>query len=183
MNLPSALFVLFRAILPLSLSTGLIGACWAGGSGQGHVHGQARLDVSVSGSTLGLDLHIPMEVLVGFERAPRSDDERQRLERARQSLLAPTLFRPSPEAACRSGPAALTWSGSGDPSQIPDDGHADAVLQVRFDCADPSRLKILDIGAFDAFSRLRRIEARIVGPQGSAARVVQRNKRTLELTR
>ncbi len=159
------------------------GVCWSSGAGHGHVHGQARLDTSITGTRLALELHIPMEALVGFERAPRNDEERQRLDRARQSLLAATLFRPNPEAACRPGIPSLSWSGGAGPAEGPDEEHTDAVLQVVFECADPSRLKTLEVGAFDAFSRLRRIEARIIGPQGSAARVVQRNKRTLELSR
>lgn len=124
-----------------------------------------------------------MEAVVGFERAPRNEEERARLDRAMELLRAPGLFRPSPDAQCKAEAPVLAWSSGGPTSLPPEDSHTDLKLSLGFDCAEPSRLTAVDIGAFDAFSRLRRIEARVAGPAGSSSRVLQRGRRTLELRR
>lgn len=152
-------------------------------AGAGHVHGQARLDVIMDGQRLSLSMQIPMEALVGFERAPRNEDERSRLDSAFERLRAPNLFRTPPEAGCRAAPALLSWSSGGLTNLPPQDTHTDLILAVEFECAEPGRLASIDVNAFDAFSRLRRIEARIASPSGAYARTLQRAKRTLELRR
>jgi hypothetical protein len=159
------------------------GAAFASPSGHAHVHGHAQLEVSVQGSRLYIALTIPMEVLVGFERAPRSDDERARLDRALELLRAPTLFRPSAAAACRHRSATLSWSSGGPTSLPPEDSHNDLNLVTEFDCAEPAQLAALEAAIFDAFSRLRRIDARVAGSHGSLSAVLQRSKRSLALRR
>lgn len=152
-------------------------------AGPGHVHGQAQLEVILDGQRLALTMQIPMEALVGFERAPRNEDERARLDNAFDRLRASTLFRPSPEAGCRAAPASLSWSSGGLTNLPPQDTHTDLTLALEFECDTPGRLASIEVNAFDAFSRLRRIEARIASPSGAYARTLQRAKRTLELRR
>lgn len=151
--------------------------------GHAHVHGQAQLELGVDGGRLLLVLQIPMEALVGFERAPRNDDERARLARALELLRASNLFRPSPEAGCSAKPATLVWTSGGLADLPPDDTHTDLKLTLDFECKTPGRLAAVDVGAFDAFSRLRRIEARIAGPGGTSSQILLRGKRLLELRR
>lgn len=151
--------------------------------GHAHVHGQAQLEVSLDSARLSLLFQIPMEAIVGFERAPRNDEERARLDRAIELLRAPGLFRPSPDAQCKAEAPTLTWSSGGPTALPPEDSHTDLRLSLAFDCAEPSRLGAVEVGAFDAFSRLRRIEARVAGPTGSTSRVLQRGRRALELKR
>lgn len=129
-----------------------------------------------------------METLTGFERAPRSDDERARLQRALDTLLATGVFRPTPEAGCKPATQALRWSGSAEPatatSGLPvDETHFDLLVTHTFDCERPARLGMLEIGLFDILSRLRRIEARFAGPGGTQARTLQRNRKVFELAR
>lgn len=169
------------------LLAGAISVALAAPASHGHVHGQARLDLTLERSTLRLEAELPMETLTGFERAPRNDEERQRLARALEVLRAPGLFRPSPEAACKPTQQTLRWSGAGDAaanSMLPtNETHTDLLLTHEFVCEHPARLTAVEIGLFDAFSRLRRIEARIAGPAGAQARTLQRSRRTIELGR
>ncbi len=156
--------------------------------GHGHVHGQARLDLMLEGARLTIEAELPMETLTGFERAPRNDDERARLQRALEALRASGVFRPTPDAGCRPASQALRWSGSAEPataaSGLPsDDTHLDLLVTHAFDCERPARLALIEIGLFDIFSRLRRIEARFAGPGGTQARTLQRNRKVLELAR
>jgi len=157
-------------------------------TGHSHVHGQGRLDLILDARTLRLEAELPMETLTGFERAPRTDDERQRLSRALEALRAPGLFRPTPEAACKPTLQTLRWSGSGEPATaiggLPsDETHTDILVTHEFECERPARLAAVEVGLFDALSRLRRIETRIAGPAGAQARTLQRNRRVLEIGR
>lgn len=159
----------------------------AASSGHSHVHGQARLDLTLERNALRLEVELPMESLTGFERAPRNDEERQRLVRALEILRSPGLFRPSPDAACKPTQQTLRWSGAGEAAvdgTLPGhDTHTDLLLTHEFICERPARLSAVETGLFDAFSRLRRVEARIAGPAGVQARSLQRSRRTLELGR
>ena len=59
-----------------------------------HVHGEARLELVLEGNTLEIAFHSPAHNLVGFEHAPRTDDEHQRITAATTTLNAgETLFR------------------------------------------------------------------------------------------
>lgn len=155
----------------------------ARGTGHAHVHGQARLDITLDGTRLVIEAELPMDTLTGFERAPRNDDERERLRSALGALRSPGLFRPTGDADCKPVAQTFAWPGAGETALPADDAHSDLLLTHTFECARPARLSSIDVGLFDAFSRLRRIEARIVGPSGAQARTLQRSRRVIEFGR
>jgi hypothetical protein len=93
-----------------------------GGSGQrAHVHGLAHLDGALDGTLLTLQLQTPGWDLIGFERTPRDDDERAKVESTRQRLSdGAGLFAFEPAGACTPAgaakltlPAALTEAQTG----------------------------------------------------------------------
>lgn len=177
------------AILIALVLGGLLSATEHAQSSPGaHVHGQARLDLTIEGRTLRIEAELPMETLTGFERAPRTDDERRRLDRALEAVRSATLFRPSADAGCKPTTQTFRWSGPLDSAPgtttLPaDESHTDLLLTHEFDCERPARLGSIDIGLFDAFSRLRRIDARVAGQTGTQARTLQRSRRVLEVAR
>jgi hypothetical protein len=67
-----------------------------------HVHGQASLEIAVDGETVQLNLYSPLDNLLGFEHAPRTEEER-RAVRAMDAKLhqARSLFVFTPSAGCR----------------------------------------------------------------------------------
>ena len=177
-----------RVLLIAMLALGPAHSAVSAPGGHGHVHGQARLDLTLEGSRLIIEAELPMETLTGFERAPRTDDERARLQRALDSLRATGVFRPASEAGCKAATPALRWSGTTEPatatSGLPgDDTHLDLLVTHTFDCQHPARLGLIEIGLFDVLSRLRRIEARFAGPGGTQARTLQRNRKVFEIGR
>lgn len=46
-------------------------------AGKPHQHGVATLDVAMDGAEVTLELTVPLEALLGFERAPQTDNERR----------------------------------------------------------------------------------------------------------
>src|SRR5688500_6802941 len=86
----------FLSMLVLSLCS------WAAvAAGQTHDHGMARLDVAVEPTRVVFDLDTPLDNIVGFERAPRTDAERERAKAALARLQKPgELFRIDGAAGC-----------------------------------------------------------------------------------
>jgi hypothetical protein len=86
-------------LLPLPALAGKAGA---------HVHGTASLQVAIDGQTLTLNLETPLENLLGFEHAPRTDKQKAAVRAMSERLNQPgELFSPSPAAQCTSVSVAL----------------------------------------------------------------------------
>lgn len=99
-----------------------------------HVHGEARIAAAQEGGALIIELTSAMWNLVGFERAPETDEERAALEAAQAALAdGAALFAPNEAARCT---LAEADPGLGFDDHAParhedeaghaDDGHAEA---------------------------------------------------------
>lgn len=165
---------------------------------QAHVHGQAELDVTVSGGTLVLNLHSPLDSLLGFERAPRTAAQKTAVDNLLSQLRKPeALFVPSAAAQCvlassivdapvlgvvrqvaasesKAPAAAKAAAGHGGK-----DGHAELKAEFTFKCGHAGELRGLEARLFDQFKRLRRLDARVVGPRGQSSARLTPSRRTL----
>ncbi|MBI5108560.1 MAG: DUF2796 domain-containing protein [Rhodocyclales bacterium] len=133
---------------------------------KGHVHGEGSLEVVIDKGRLSLRLELPLDVAVGFERAPRSDKERAALAAAQQALADPALFVPTPAAGCKPEPVRIampTFDGNKPAA------HADIDAAYEFSCATPAALKSVETTIFKSFKRLYRLDARRAGPTGQGA--------------
>ncbi len=175
----------------LALTLTLIGlalapsAAWAG---KAHEHGVMKLDVALDGNTLSIALESPLDSFLGFERAPRTDAERQAaadlLARLRRPDRGPPLFTAASAAQCTLSKAdvrapvleALTQAAA-------KDGHADLDADYTYTCAQPAQLGRLDLGLFDAFRLLKRIDVQVAGPQGQSKLTLARPARSIKLAR
>ena len=159
--------------------------------GHPHEHGAARLDIAVEAGKLSLQLEAPLEALVGFERAPRTDAQRQRVDAAVARLkAADTLFEPDPASGCvlakveldsavlELGPAAAPVKPA-----APEDEHADLDASIEFRCKDTARLSFIDTRLFEAFAALQRIDVQVAAPKGQFKRSLKRPARRITLTR
>ena len=140
---------------------------------KGHVHGEGSLEVVIDKGNLSLRLELPLDVAVGFERAPRNDKEKAALAAAQQVLSDPALFAPTPAAGCKAEPARVEmpmFDGK-KPAE-----HADIEATHAFRCATPAALKSVETTIFKRFKQLYRLEARRAGPSGQgAARLTPKN--------
>jgi hypothetical protein len=134
-----------------------------------HQHGVARLEVAVDGGTLTLHLESPLDNVVGFEHAPKTDKQRAAANQALATLKqADRLFVPTPEAACKLIEATVeapVLEGKTGQSGEHGDLHAD----YRFQCAQPARLKGVDVRLFGAFPGMKRVDAALVTAKGQKA--------------
>ena len=126
-----------------------------------HVHGEGRLDVAIDKDTITLNLELPLDVAVGFERAPKNDKEQAALANAEKVINdAAALWLPTPAAHCTVQSVEVgmpKFSGS---------EHADVDARYVFRCANPTALKGIETTLFTQFKRLYRLETQRIGPSG-----------------
>lgn len=169
----------------------------AGGSamaGKAHEHGAGKLNLVQEGAAYTLELELPLDTLVGFERAPRTPAERQAAEAAMARLRDPAaLFRIQPAtAACtvsstalavpwlESPQAAETGQTSGDSRSHT---HADATATYTLQCQSQATPQRLEIKLFDAFPRLKRLDVQTVMAKGQGRLKLSPGSRVIELPR
>lgn len=141
-----------------------------------HVHGEGQLDVAIDRDTLSLDLALPLDAAVGFERPPRNDKEKAAIAATDKALKdAAALWQPSPAANCtaQSVEVSVPFTGGDDKhGQHAHEGethHADVEARYVFRCANPAALKSLETTLFKSFPRLYRLETQRAGPSGQGA--------------
>lgn len=134
-----------------------------------HVHGVAKLDVAVEGNRLEMHLDSPLEALLGFEHVPRDARERAAVAAMRRSLeQGGKAFAPTAAAQCRLAKVALNAPVLDEKAGHADE-HGDLDADFHFSCAAPGKLTGLAVHLFDAFPRLKRIDARVVSEKGQSA--------------
>lgn len=150
-----------------------------------HVHGLATLEIAIDGTAVQIGLDSPLDNLLGFERAPRNENERQAVKAmALQLHQADTLFVFTPAAQCRLESAELESavltpallasaadSGKGSDTAKADstDMHAQLAATWHFQCAVPQALQGVDVRLFQQFAGLKRIDAAVAGPKGQSS--------------
>jgi len=94
-----------RAAITVTIGSAL--STWAYGAGP-HVHGVATLEIAIDDAAVQINLNSPLDSLLGFERAPRNQKERQAARIMASKLhQADSLFIFTPAAECRLESARL----------------------------------------------------------------------------
>ena len=145
--------------------------------GHAHVHGVARLDIAVESRQIVVRLESPLDNLLGFERAPRNDAERKRVDDAVARLrAADAMFKFDPAAACKLEKVILTSAvlklGAADAAAAKD-GHADLDGEWQFACTDGAKASYVEVGLF-AFEPLKRLQVQLVLPKAQFKRELKR---------
>jgi hypothetical protein len=140
-----------------------------------HAHGEGRLDVVIDKDSLAINLELPLDAAVGFERAPRNEREKAALAAADKTLKdAAALFMPTSAANCMllSMEIKVPFTGGADNhahhAHEGETHHADIDANYVFRCANPSALKGIETTIFKSFKRLYRLEAQRAGPSGQS---------------
>ena len=166
----------------------LAGSAWAG---KAHEHGVMKLDIAVEGNTVSIALESPLDSFLGFERAPRTDAERKAaadlLGRLRSPDKGTPLFTTDVAAQCTLSKAEVRApvleAPAAPAAAAPKNGHADLDADYSFTCVQPAQLKSLDLGLFEAYRRLKRIDVQVAGPQGQSKLTLTRPARSIKLAR
>ncbi|MBS7777569.1 DUF2796 domain-containing protein [Acidovorax sp. CCYZU-2555] len=154
-----------------------------------HTHGLMTLDVAVDAQTVTLAIASPLDSFLGFERAPRTDAERKRVaDMVARLKAADQLFQPDAAADCKLTKvelesAALGLGTAHDHGHGEKGEHADIAVDIVFTCAKAADARFIDVKLFDAYPRLRSIDAQVAAPQGQFKRSLRPGAARLGLTR
>jgi hypothetical protein len=141
------------------------------------VHREGRLDVTVDGDSLLVELKLPPL-------------EREALGGTRERLAnGNALFQPNPEAECvmfshtlRLDPEKGRQNSTGqDQAQLDRDAPIDLHAEYAFTCANPVRLESLDVRLFEVLPRIERLRARTIGGSGQSGAELTRLRHLLPL--
>ena len=153
-----------------------------------HVHGTGELQVAVDSNTLTLELHAPLENLLGFEHAARTASEREAVKAMTAKLERPEMLFKLPKAAsCTARPtriesplgAASATGAHMDPNKNGSDDHADLSATFSFICTRIDKLDSIDVAIFTAFPATRTLNAAVIGPRGQSAATLTPNQRVI----
>lgn len=144
-----------------------------------HVHGKARLDVAIDSGSITLALDSPLESLLGFERAPRSATERERVQALVSALRAGTAFRIDPAAGCRlrtvtleSTPLGLGPAAPGSSTSSGMEDHADLDGSFEFACNAAARAAFIELPLFGLSNHLHEVDVQVATPHTQFARTL-----------
>jgi hypothetical protein len=170
------------SLLPLLAALAVPGAACSAGA---HEHGVARLDVAVEGNRIVIELDTPLDNLLGFEHAPRTDAERAKADAAVKVLReAVALFRIDGNAACTLGAVDLSSPPLqlGKKTAAPGE-HGDLEGSFEFKCKAGARAAFIEVGLFDAFPQLKRIDLQVATPKGQMKATLRRPASRVQLVR
>ncbi len=172
------------ALRIVALGLGLAAsAAWA--QHQAHEHGVAKLDIAVQPTAIVLELSTPLDNLVGFEHAPRTDAERRRADEAVARLRdASRGFVIDAAAQCKPSGVTLSSHALGlgnDAAREAEEGHADLDASISFECRDAARAGFIDVKLFDAFARMQRIDVQAITPARQFKATLKRPQGRLSL--
>ncbi len=142
--------------------------------GHAHEHGKGKLELTIeSGRAIG-NMKLPLEALVGFERAPKTEAETNAINTMNQKLQNPgAFFVANNDAEC--SPKLISSTIVRDQAGK----HADLDYQFDLNCAKLSSLKQLRIGLFSEYKRLKEIRVESVGPWGQKSVTAKRDSSTV----
>lgn len=150
-----------------------------------HVHGVATLGIAVQDKTLTIALESPLDSVLGFEHRPTTPAQQAAVDALRARMRAPgNLFKPDAAAACeltKSEAESALFQPA--PSGAAASEHADLDATFEYTCAHPDKLALLDVGLFEAYPRLQKLDVSIATAQGQAKRELKRPQRSVALGR
>ena len=154
-------------------------------AGKAHEHGVGRMNLVQDGASWSVDLELPLDTLVGFERPPRTPAERQAAQAALARLRDPqALIRiegPAP-SACTVATVevnAPVLEGQGAAGAE----HADARVSLTLQCPDSVDPQRIDLPVFTAFARLKRLEVQAALKVGQRQFKLTPARRVIDLRR
>jgi hypothetical protein len=156
-------------------------------AGRAHVHGVASLDIAVSADSVSIELDTPLDNVVGFERMPRTEGEREKLNAAVQRLRdGAALFRIDPAAACtlaRAELASPVLRLDPGPGSAAAGEHLDMRGSYLFNCKAGAKASFVEVGLFEAFGGFKRIELQVLTPKGQLKATLRRPASRVVLAR
>jgi len=173
-----------------------------------HVHGSASLNVVVAGSSMFIELDTPWDNMVGFEHAPRNDEQHALVNGSLELLNNPATLLAIEGGNCTLGDVTVE---SGMPEAEHDDEHdedhdhaeaekhdsthddeahdehsdsehATALATYSFACEDINQLESIDLVLFSIWSGFEELDVQLVGETGQVLLELDQQNTVLDIT-
>jgi len=133
-----------------------------------HSHGDAKLNIAVDEKNISIRLDSPGDVIFGFERRPKNDQEKAKVaaELSRLNDKATELFILPSDAGCTLATKKVEAEQTSEGSKEKSNEHADVVVEYTFSCTGDLTNKKLATGLFKAWPRLKNLRVQILGTAG-----------------
>jgi hypothetical protein len=169
------------------LGWALVCVCWLSSAWAAapHEHGAVKLDVAVEAGRVLIELQTPLDNLLGFERAPRTDAEKAKADAAVARLRdGAALFRIDGKAGCLLAKVDLRSAalGLGGATAAAGD-HADLDGSYEFKCSAGAKAGFVEVGLFEAFAGMKRIDLQVATPKGQLKATLRRPASRVQLAR
>ena len=146
-----------------------------------HIHGRGQAKVKITGDKVVIRLLLPVHSILGFEREPQTEEQRQALARAEAMLLqASNVIGLAAASKCQLTTKALKVKRF---KKKKHHKHADFVLTFKFSCLHPTALNKIQFMLFDNFPRLQNLDVVFSSNAKKAhAKELTRRQDTLKIT-
>lgn len=148
-----------------------------------HVHGTAELQIMLEETGATAALRIAGMSAVGFERVPRSDAERGRLDRFRSAVASAGWLAFPASAGCQLSGSNVSAPGFEEtPSDEETEGeHAEIRATLRYRCTNGDRTSELSVNLFEPAHELQTVRVEWITPLSQGGAVVERGQRRVSL--
>lgn len=151
-----------------------------------HEHGNGVFNVVMDGDRVSLELAAPAADIIGFEHAPRTEQQKAEHSRAGDKLKAGLdLFQLTPQAGCELvryeidyvTEAHVADTESATPAS--DHDHAEFLVSYSVWCESPAALRGIDFNYFNEFRNAQRLQVNVVTAKGQKAFTATRDAPTV----
>ncbi|WP_127075536.1 DUF2796 domain-containing protein [Rhodomicrobium lacus] len=170
-----------------------------------HVHGHGKLNIALEKNVLSIELEAPGADIVGFEHEAATEEDKAKLEKAKDRLeKGLELFTPPAAAGCKQSLVAVNLKaeheeeGGEEHEKHEHDKHADAKdddhdheggehhhsefhVEYSFQCSAPDKITSLTFGYFKHFPNAQELDVSVITPKGQSSYEVTKDKPKLEL--
>ena len=146
-----------------------------------HVHGVGTLNVALDGKDLIIEMGSPAANIVGFEHAPKNEQQTHEVHEALELLESgEEMFVLSAKAQCSLHEADVDSDmveghhheheeGHSEKDHMDGTGHSEFAATYHFKCQDPNNLKAINVMLFSHFSGFEEIEVQLLTPKRQTA--------------
>jgi hypothetical protein len=140
-----------------------------------HEHGVSTLKLAQENYTILFELEAPGNDIVGFEHAPKNDDQRAAVKSALSRFKKPeAIFVLPAEAQCVASNQHVEYATGED--------HAGFHVTWTMTCENPSKLQSMTTRFFSIFERAEEIEIEAIGNAGQASIDLEKGQSSVDLS-
>lgn len=166
-------------LIPLTLLAALQLIAINSSAHEAHVHGSATVLLAQDGNRLTLEFDSPLDNLLGFEHAPRTDKQKQAAKALLDLIQKPdTLLKLNAEADCQLAKVKVVAPVL-QTTATDKDEHANLHAEYEYACTKVAVLKSLQLSLFDAFPAIHKVDAQVAGARGQVAATLTPKQRML----